>query len=168
MPAGTGDADGVHDLDQVDDVVDAVLRASRVLVSVAARSLGDVAETVTVPQYRALVILAGRGPQTAGALASALGVHRSTLTRLCDRLVAKGLVTRRSPPGNRREVVLALTRPGARLVRSVTARRRAEISAIVARLPSSQRADMVQALQAFGDAAGETADSAWLPGWSDE
>src|SRR5262249_10089249 len=138
------------------------------LVSVAARSLGDVSDTVTVPQYRALVILAGRGTQTAGALATALGVHRSTLTRLCDRLVAKGLVTRRSPPGNRREVVLTLTRGGPRLVQSVTARRRAEISAIVARLPSSQRADMVQALQAFGDAAGEAADSAWLPGWSDE
>src|SRR5581483_6644937 len=42
---------------EVDDVVDAVLRASRVLVSVAARSLAGVSDTVTLPQYRALVVL---------------------------------------------------------------------------------------------------------------
>ena len=43
-----------------DLVVDAVLNASRVLVAVAARSLGDVAEEVTLTQYRTLVVLASR------------------------------------------------------------------------------------------------------------
>jgi hypothetical protein len=33
-----------------------------------------------LPQYRALVVLASRGPQNAGPLADALGVHVSTLT----------------------------------------------------------------------------------------
>jgi DNA-binding MarR family transcriptional regulator len=153
---------------EVDDVVDAVLRASRVLVSVAARSLAGVTDTVTLPQYRALVVLAGRGIQHAGALAEELGVHSSTLTRMCDRLVAKALITRTESPSNRREVVLTLTAGGRRLVKSVTVRRRAEIAGIVARVPKSQRAAMVLALQAFGDAAGERSESAWLPGWSDE
>jgi hypothetical protein len=54
--------------------VDAFLRASRVLVSIAARSLAGVTDKVTLPQYRALVVLAGRGPQNAGALAEILGV----------------------------------------------------------------------------------------------
>jgi DNA-binding MarR family transcriptional regulator len=153
---------------EVDDVVDAVLRASRVLVSVAARSLAEVTEKVTLPQYRALVVLAGRGPQNAGALAEVLGVHSSTLTRLCDRLVTKGLITRGESPTNRREIVLRLTPRGRRLVRSVTERRRNEIAAIVARVPRTQRDAMVRALQMFGDAAGEATESAWLPGWSDE
>ena len=39
-----------------DSVVDAVLSASRVLVAVAARSLGDAAEEVTLTQYRTLVV----------------------------------------------------------------------------------------------------------------
>ena len=153
---------------EVEDVVDAVLRASRVLVSVAARSLSGVTDKVTLPQYRALVVLAGHGPQSAGALAEALGVHSSTLTRMCDRLVSKGLITRRESPANRREIVLALTKGGNRVVTSVTERRRKEIAAIVARLPRSQREAMVGALQAFGDAAGEATESAWLPGWSEE
>lgn len=155
-------------MDDVDEVVDAVLRASRVLVSVAARSLVGVDEHVTVPQYRALVVLAGRGPQNAGALAAALGVHASTMTRMCDRLVAKSLVTRRASSSNRREVVVALTPSGRRIVRSVTDRRTTEIRTIVAGVPETQRQAMVRALQAFGDAAGEPPDAAWLPGWSDE
>lgn len=153
---------------EVDDVVDSVLRASRVLVSVAARSLAGLNEAVTLPQYRALVVLAARGPQNAGSLAEILGVHSSTLTRLCDRLVTKGLITRGESSKNRREVTLRLTPRARRLVRSVTVRRREEIADIVARVPKPQRKAIVGALQAFGDAAGETTESAWLPGWSDE
>jgi DNA-binding MarR family transcriptional regulator len=153
---------------EVDDAVDGVLRASRVLVSVAARSIAGVADKVTLPQYRALVVLGGRGPQNARALAELLGVHSSTLTRLCDRLVAKDLITRGESPTNRREVILGLTARGRRLVRSVTMRRRAEIAKIVTRVPKVQRDAMVRALQTFGDAAGEATESAWLPGWSDE
>jgi DNA-binding MarR family transcriptional regulator len=156
--SGSGDA-------RADDVVDAVLRASRVLVSVAARSLSRVEGNVTIPQYRALVVLASRGPQSAGAMADALGVHSSTLTRLCDRLVAKGLITRDDEPANRRRVNLALTARGRGLVRSVTTRRRKEIADIVARVPPRQRAALVDALHAFGEAAHEPADAAWAPGW---
>jgi DNA-binding MarR family transcriptional regulator len=152
--------------DDVDRVVEEVLRASRVLVSVAARSLVGVTEQVTLPQYRALVVLAGRGPQNARDLAEALGVHSSTLSRLCDRLVDKRLITRVQSPTNRREIVLGLAPRGRRLVSSVTERRRAEIAGIVARVPASQRRAVVRALQAFGDAAGEATESAWLPGWS--
>ncbi|MFC7655431.1 hypothetical protein ACFQV8_01700 [Pseudonocardia benzenivorans] len=41
-----------------DELVDAVMTASRVLVAVAARSLAAVDEDVTIAQYRALVVLA--------------------------------------------------------------------------------------------------------------
>ena len=147
------------------DVVDAVLQASRALVAVAARSLARVEGNVTIPQYRAMVVLASRGPQTAGALADSLGIHLSTLTRLCDRLVAKGLITRAEEPANRRRVTLSLMPRGKRLVRSVTATRRDEIAAILRRVPPVQRSELVAALRAFGEAAGEPADSSWAPEW---
>jgi DNA-binding MarR family transcriptional regulator len=134
-------------------------------VAVAARSLAQVEGNVTIPQYRAMVVLASRGPQTAGGLADSLRIHLSTLTRLCDRLVAKGLITREEERSNRRRVTLSLTQRGKQLVRSVTARRRDEIAAIVGRVPPVQREDMVAALRAFGDAAGEPADSSWAPEW---
>ena len=75
-----------------DEVVDAVLGASRALVAVAARSLATVADDVTLAQYRVLIELASRGPQRLADLATALSVDRSTATRMCDRLVRKRLV----------------------------------------------------------------------------
>ena len=73
-----------------DSIVDAVLSASRVLVAVAARSLADAGEDVALTQYRSLVVLASRGPQTVAELADLVGVTPPTASRLCDRLVKKG------------------------------------------------------------------------------
>ena len=147
------------------EVVDAVLRASRVLVAVAVRSLAAVDHDVTLPQYRALVVLASRGPQRPTELAEALAVHPSTITRLCDRLVAKRLVHRGESTENRREVSIRLTAegPAPRRHRSPSGGAR-EIAEIVARIPARERSTMVHALHALGDAAGEPADAAWFTG----
>jgi DNA-binding MarR family transcriptional regulator len=145
-----------------DEVADAVLRASRVLVAVAARSLAAVDHDVTLPQYRALVVLASRGPQRPSTLASALGVHPSSVTRLCDRLVTKALVKRYESAVSRREVSIRLTPKGRRLVDAVTVRRRAEIAAIAAKVPDRERAATVRALHALGEAAAEPTDAAWF------
>lgn len=85
-----------------DPVVDAVLSASRVLVAIAARSLSDVAEEVTLTQYRTLVVLASRGPQNLASLAAAVGVTPATATRMCDRVVRKQLIRRSEERGDRR------------------------------------------------------------------
>src|SRR5690242_10602266 len=143
---------------------DAVLGASRALVGVAARSLAETEDVVTLGQYRALVLLAARGEMNVGALADALAVHQSTATRLCDRLVKRGLVERRSPPQSRREVVVSPSRAGHSLLRSVTATRRAEIDRIMARLPARQRAAVTDAFLVFAEAAGEAPDDAWKLG----
>jgi DNA-binding MarR family transcriptional regulator len=147
-----------------EQVVDAVLRASRVLVAVAAQSLAAVDHDVTLPQYRTLVVLASRGPQRPSALAETLGVHPSTVTRMCDRLVSKRLVHRGESPENRREVSIRLTPRGRRLVDEVTTHRRREIATIAARVPARERAATVRALHALGDAADEPADAAWFSG----
>ena len=97
-------------------LVDAVLTASRVLVAIAARSLADAGEAVTLTQYRALVVLASRGPQSLAALAEALAVTPPTASRLCERLVRKGLVGRRVDRSDRRQVRIALSAAGRRLI----------------------------------------------------
>jgi DNA-binding MarR family transcriptional regulator len=149
----------------VNEITDAVLYASRVLVAVAARSLAGVADQVTLPQYRALVVLAAKGPQSLRELAEVLDVHTSTATRMCDRLVRKRLVRRRQSRQDRREVVLDLTPPGRDLVVEVAGRRRSEIARIVARVPRDQRHALVSALTAFGRAAGEVPEQSWSLGW---
>jgi len=148
----------------VDSVTESLLTASRALVAVAARSLAAIDESATLPQFRALVVLASRGPQLMGELADALSVHQSTATRLCDRLVVKGLIDRGNS-SNRREVKISLTSDGQRLVNDVSAVRRAEIEQIVSRIPVAMRASTVIGLNAFSDAAGEIPQPLWALGW---
>src|ERR1035438_6344690 len=121
-----------------DSVIDAVLTASRVLVAVAARSLADVAEEVTLTQYRTLVVLASRGPQNLAGLAEAVGVTPATATRMCDRLVRKDLIRRRTERDDRRQLRVALTIKGRSLVDAVTVRRRQEIGQIMSEIPRSE------------------------------
>lgn len=149
----------------VEEVTDAVLSASRALVAVAARSLAAAADDVTLPQYRALVLLCSRGEIGMSELAVELKCSPSTATRLCDRLVRKSLVTRGHPEQNRREVEITATTEGRRLVDRVTERRRSELSAILSEVPDEARAAMVDALRAFATAAGEVPDQAWASGW---
>ena len=106
------------------DVVDAVLTASRTMVAVATRSLGAAAEDTTLAQYRALVVLASRGPQRMVDLAEALGVAPSTAGRMCDRLVRKGLIRRQRARADRRSVLVSITAAGREVVDQATERRR--------------------------------------------
>jgi DNA-binding MarR family transcriptional regulator len=145
-----------EDLDEdVEEVIDAVLTTSRLLVAISARALAESEPGLTLPQLRALVVLGGQGPVKLASLAAALGVNPSTAMRMIDRLEAGGSVDRQANPGNRREVVLSLTEQGRRLVDQVLAHRHAEIAAIVARMPAEQRAGLVGSLRALTDAAGE-------------
>lgn len=148
------------------DVVDAVLGASRVLVAVAARSVAGISQEVTLPQYRALVVLASRGPQRIAELAAALDAGPSPTTRMCDRLMRKQLICRTRVSSDRRGVQVAVTEVGADLVREVTRERRAEIDRILRRLPETDGPAVVAALRAFAAAAGEVPEQDWTLGWS--
>jgi DNA-binding MarR family transcriptional regulator len=148
-----------------DSVVDAVLSASRVLVAVAARSLSDIAEEVTLTQYRTLVVLASRGPQNLVGLAEAVAVTPATATRMCDRLVKKKLIVRQSEQDDRRQVRLALTKKGLKLVGTVTDRRRREIEAILSTIAPEEQTVLVQALSQFAASAGEIPEQDWSTGW---
>src|SRR2546421_12308959 len=66
----------------VDAVTDAVLTASRLLMSISARSIAAVDDTITIPQFRLLVVLHARGPVKLTAIADALMVNPSTATRM--------------------------------------------------------------------------------------
>jgi DNA-binding MarR family transcriptional regulator len=148
-----------------DDVAGAVMVASRALVGVAAHSLVAMEPYVTLLQYRALVLLGSRGDQNVGALAEALEIHPSTATRLCDRLLLKGMIERSPSAENRREVTVTLTPAGHALVRAVTTRRWREIRRIVGRLDRATQRKVVEAFSAFASAAGEESEDAWKLGW---
>jgi DNA-binding MarR family transcriptional regulator len=142
-------------------VVDAVLTASRTLVAVAEQSLGASAEETTLAQYRALVVLASRGPQRMVDLARALHVTPPTAGRMCDRLVRKSLVRRHRARVDRREVLVSITRAGRDVVDQATARRRELLAEILGRIPERRRVAVAAAFRSFAAAAGEVPDSEW-------
>lgn len=154
--------------DTVDDMVAAMLTASRVLVGISARSLAKVEETVTLTQFRTLVVLEGHGPSRLNRLAERLEVGASTALRMVDRLIAAGLVDRRENARDRREVVIDLTPAGRSLVRRVTRARKTEIERVVRAMPVTRRRELIRALEAFATAADEpavVADTAGHRGW---
>ncbi|WP_405166602.1 MarR family transcriptional regulator [Nocardia sp. NBC_01499] len=143
--------------DSVDEVTDALLTASRLLVAISARSIAHVDDTITLPQFRTLVILATQGPVKLATLAQQLDVQPSTATRMVERLLAAELITRQPNPQTRRELIIDLTSHGREVVDEVTASRRREIARVVANMPRAQRQGLVAALNAFTAAGGEFA-----------
>jgi len=122
-------------------------------------SLADV--DITTAQFRVLVLVAGRGPQRPSDLAHALQVAPSSATRMCQRLVDQGLLEREAGDADRREVWLRPSAAGMALLRTVTRRRRAAIASTLSGMRAADVEGMVEALTAFGQAAGEVPDHEW-------
>jgi len=145
-----------HDAAEIDPATAGVLQAAtRMLVGVALHSLDAPGATVTLPQFRLLAVLAGLGRLPSGQAARALGLDRSTVTRLADRLVAAGHVARGTDPRHRGVVTLELTASGRDLVAAAEAWRRRELARIMGRLSPGDQTAVTAALRLLVDAAGE-------------
>ncbi|MGN6415020.1 MarR family transcriptional regulator [Flexivirga sp.] len=135
------------------DIVDAVLAANRVFVAVAAGALANLEPEVTLPQFRALVLIDIHDAMTVAQLADALGVVPSTATRMCDRLVAKQLVDRVVDSSNRRQMTLTLRPEGRALIEQSTRQRKREINRLLQSIPAQAQAELASALGLLVQAA---------------
>ena len=140
--------------------------ATRALVGIAAQSLAAISDDVTLAQFRVLVLLDDRGPQTMGALARSLDVRPSTATRICDRLVEKHLIGRGTDGRDRRAVRAHLTVEGNRLVDRAMRRRRRELERVLDRMPAEAQRRLARSLAEFARAAEGDYAEAWELGWS--
>jgi DNA-binding MarR family transcriptional regulator len=143
------------------------LRASAALAGIATRSLAAAPSRVTPAQYRLLVLLDSRGPQMPSAVAGELGAVPSSVTRLCDRLVAKGLIFRSTSAENRRQVVLSTSSAGRSVVEAVSVARRREVQRVVRTIRRGRRQSAIDALNEFAVAAGGVSEYPdCLLGWA--
>lgn len=150
-----------------DEEADAVLAACRILVTLSARSIAAVEDVADLAQMRALVVMASRGSVSLGELATAANLHLTRASRLCDRMVAEGLIHRADDPADRRQLTLTLTPSGERVVHTVMQHRRDAIKPILARLTKQRSAELISALQEFATAGGEPSDlELWAMGWT--
>jgi DNA-binding MarR family transcriptional regulator len=134
---------------------EAVQGATRVLAGVALRSLDILDGAVSLPQFRLLAVLGDFGPVPSGQAARLLGVEASTVTRLADRMVAAGHISRGRDRRHRGVVTLELTASGRELVTRVAAWRREELERILGRLNPGERDAVTAALGLLVEAAGD-------------
>lgn len=151
---------------QVDEpLVDALAALCRSLVGVTVRTLDALDVDLTMSQYRILVLLVSGGPVRVVDLATSLHVHPSTVTRACDRLARRGLVTRRTGESDRRVSWLSLTVAGRDLVGEVVRRRSAEIRRLVAVTGTAPEVGLIGTLEALVAATGEPDERQWRQDW---
>jgi len=91
------------------------------LLHQVARDLATALERQLAPfditaQQAALLLHAARQQSSPSQLMTVLGTDTAGMTKLLDRLEAKGLIERRPNPGDRRSVLIALTKDGQALV----------------------------------------------------
>ena len=133
----------------------ALQAATRMLAGVALRSMDALDNAVTLPQFRLLAVLADLGRVPTGEAARTLGLDRSTVTRLANRMVDAGHVVRGSDERHRGMVTLELTASGRDLVATADAWRRAELARIMARLAPEDQATVTASLGLLVAAAGD-------------
>ncbi|MFF5226050.1 MarR family winged helix-turn-helix transcriptional regulator [Dactylosporangium sp. NPDC000521] len=147
--------------------VDVLVSVSRAMVALAARNLSQLDAEVTVPQYRTLVFLASSGPQRSVDVARELDVAPSTVTRMCDRLVRRGLVQRFHREDDLRPIWLCLTEAGKDLVGTIMVARRRALEELVGSAGVTVSKRTVAAMRAVAAAAGEVPDAQWWQRWEE-
>ncbi|MFF9869393.1 MarR family winged helix-turn-helix transcriptional regulator [Streptomyces sp. NPDC013953] len=108
---------------------------------------------VSPSQLRVLLVLERRDGTNLRTLSDALHSRNSSVSRLCDRLEAMGLVTREPSATSRREVELRLSRQGHAVLAELRAARAREVLAVLAHMDPAAVGALAEGLIAFRAAA---------------
>ena len=114
---------------------------------------GDFSEQLSAAQLRALVIIQGSDGIAVSELARAMDALPSSATRLCDRLVAAGLIERTPGPANRRFHSLTLTPAGSHVLERLEMFRTKSLDAVLTRMSEADRRHLQLGLASFAEAA---------------
>lgn len=156
QPARRREYDLVRQSDPLpDEFLDDVETAARALVVVWGRSAERLRPKVSPSQLRALIVVDRHATINLMSLADELGSIPSVTSRLCDRLQAAGLLVREVSVGDRREIVLKLSRDGRRLLRQFRRDRKADLEAVLQQMNPRSRSALRTGLEAFYSAANE-------------
>ena len=130
----------VNDVDEVGSIMRLFGRHHAAFSEETARFFMDV--ELTMPQFRALVMIRRWGRQSGRELAGRLHVTPGTLVPLVDRLEEQGYVRRVPDRDDRRLTWLELTPKADRLFQRLWGMGAVRIAGAVARLLPSERADL--------------------------
>jgi DNA-binding MarR family transcriptional regulator len=105
------------------------------------------------PQLSALLVVERAEGINLRGLAGELKMLLSSASRLCDRLVASGMVTRVPGRADRREIALYLTPSSRQLLDELRLTRREMLSTVLERMSATGRAALIRGLTEFAAAA---------------
>jgi DNA-binding MarR family transcriptional regulator len=93
---------------------------------------------LTMPQIKALYLMVIWGKASGSKLGKAFGIGLPSVTRLVDRLVERGLVSREEDPRDRRVTHMMPTAEGRRVIEDLVSYRREYLSAALQNLNRRQ------------------------------
>jgi DNA-binding MarR family transcriptional regulator len=108
---------------------------------------------LSASQLQALLVVSRDEGLNLRALADGLGVILSSASRLCDRLIAAGMLDREPSPVDRREVCLRLTTAGRELLEDLRDDRRRRIEEVLDGMAPAARGALLRGLREFTRAA---------------
>ncbi|HET9679698.1 MAG TPA: MarR family transcriptional regulator, partial [Gammaproteobacteria bacterium] len=103
--------------------------------------------TLTGPQLVCLRRLRNDGPMTPGALAREVALSPATVTGICDRVEARGLVTRTRKAEDKRQVLIELTEAGRALVENIPLPLHEKFMQRLADLPDTEQTEIREVLE---------------------
>ena len=112
------------------------------------------------PQLNALLAVERAEGVNLGGLAAELNMLLSSASRLCDRLVANGMVERVPGRADRREIALYLTPASRNLLAELRHIRRRALTGVLEKMSAGGRAALLRGLTEFAAAADENGGSA--------
>lgn len=108
------------------------------------------ANDLSLMQYAVLSVIGENAGLSQTDLGNALGIDRSTMVAVIDRLQGRGLVFRESSPQDRRSYALKLTTDGKALLRSAAPLVDAYEAEIAGDLSDEERAELLSLLNRLG------------------
>lgn len=113
------------------------------------------AKGVSIAEWVLLRAIYGTPNQAPSRLAEMMGMTKGGITKLADRLVARGLVLRRPDPEDARAQTLVLTASGERMVPELAAEADANDDAFFSILTNTERAALKRTLRKLSGKLGK-------------
>lgn len=120
-------------------------RAQAVVFDDFLRSMAE--QGITPGQFGVLTLIGANPGLSQSGLARAIGVERSTMVAVIDRLQARGLVERRPSRADRRSYALSLSAAGHRLLARLKPMVRRHERRVTRRLDEAQKATLMGLLR---------------------
>ena len=135
----------------INGIVELQRQAGRILGQYAASVWID--SGLTLAQLKSLFLITSKGSTNFRKLAEALGVTPANVTRIVDRLVEQGLVSRTEDPKDRRVTILQATDEGRAIIANLRESGINRMTQILMLLSLEELGALAQGLSAFIRAA---------------